>query len=205
MLNRFDVLLGSTRLRAGVLATAALVPGVALAHPGHGAAHGFAEGFAHPFLGWDHLLAMVAVGIWASQRGGRSLWLLPTAFVASMALGGGLAFAGIALPGVEVGILASVLVLGLLVALAARLPLFASVAAVVGFALFHGHAHGAEMPVNASGLAYLLGSCAATALLHGAGIAFPRVLHGVAADSRIEWVRLSGAAIGLAGLLLAIG
>lgn len=191
------------RLRfGGALALCLLVPAVALAHPGHDHTHGFGNGFAHPFLGWDHLLAMVAVGIWAGQRGSRALWLLPTAFVGTMAIGGGLAFADIVLPGVEAGILASVLVLGALIALAARFPDAAAAGLVAAFALFHGHAHGAEMPQNLSGLAYGAGFTSATALLHGAGIALPALLLRAAHG---RWVRFAGAAIGLAGVALLFG
>ena len=180
----------------------ALLPSMALAHPGPGAVHGFGSGFAHPFFGWDHLLAMVAVGIWAGQRGGRALWLLPALFVSAMAFGGGLGAMGVGLAGVEAGILASVLVLGVLIAASARVPLVAAGGLVVLFALFHGHAHGTEMPLSHSGLAYGAGFCAATALLHGAGILLPAVLRRVAGEQRLAWVRLSGAAIGLAGLAL---
>lgn len=178
-----------------------LLPATALAHPGHGP-HGFASGFGHPLLGWDHLLAMVAVGIWAGQRGGRALWLLPTTFVATMAFGGALGVAGVGLPGVEAGILASVLVLGTLIAVAVRVPLAAAGALVAAFALFHGHAHGTEMAPDLSGAAYGLGFCAATALLHGAGVAVPVALQRLVGERRIEWVRLTGAGIGLAGLAL---
>lgn len=185
----------------GLLAVAVLHPAVAIAHPGHGAGHDFGHGFFHPLFGWDHLLAMVAVGIWAGQRGGRALWLLPTVFVATMAVGGGLGFAGVGLPGVEAGILLSVLVLGALIATAARLPLVASAVVVSAFALFHGHAHGAEMPQSLSGLAYGTGFVSATALLHGAGVALPLSLRRLG-EKRLPLLRLAGAAIGLAGVAL---
>lgn len=179
----------------------ALAPAVAMAHPGHGSTHGFANGFAHPLLGWDHLLAMVAVGLWAGQRAGKALWVLPATFVATMAAGCALAFAGVGLPGVEAGILTSVLVLGALVAFAARLPLAGGAALVACFALFHGHAHGTEMPQSLSGAAYGLGFASATALLHGVGLALPALLRGV---RRAEWVRFAGVAIGLAGVALVL-
>ncbi|TCO72012.1 HupE/UreJ family protein [Rhodovulum euryhalinum] len=132
--------------------------------------HGsFAAGFSHPMFGADHILAMVAVGLWAVTLGGRALWALPAAFVGAMSLGFGLALAGAPLPMVEPMILASVLVLGVLVALAVRLPLAAGAAVVGALALFHGHAHGAEMG-GAAALAYLGGFALATALLHGAGV-----------------------------------
>lgn len=187
---------------SGLAAVAMLFPAIASAHPGHGVAHGFGSGFAHPFFGWDHLLAMIAVGIWAGQRGGKARWLLPLAFVGTMAVGATLGVLGTGLPGVEAGILASVLVLGVLIAASAELPLAAAAALVAAFALFHGHAHGSEMPLTHSGIAYGAGFCLATALLHGMGVALPLLLHRLPGDGRLAWVRLSGAAIGAAGLAL---
>ena len=133
--------------------------------------HGsFMAGFSHPLFGLDHILVMVAVGLWASQIGGRALWLVPAAFVGTMALGFGLAVAGVDLPFVEPAILASVVALGLLVAMAARFDSIASAALVAAFALFHGHAHGGEL--GAAGAAsFGIGFVVATALLHAAGIA----------------------------------
>lgn len=190
-----------TFLWAGIGALALVAPTVASAHPAGGAAHGFGSGFAHPFLGWDHILAMVAVGVWAGQRGGKARWVLPAAFVAAMAVGGALAFSGVGMPGVEAGILASVLVLGALIAAAARLPLVAAAAIVAGFALFHGHAHGTEMPQTLSGFAYGAGFSAATALLHGTGVVVPASLHRLGGIEGLG-VRLAGAAIGLGGVAL---
>lgn len=187
---------------AGALALVAFAPAIAFAHPGGGVVHGFGSGFAHPFLGWDHLLAMIAVGIWAGQRGGKARWVLPVAFVAAMGVGGALAFSGVALPGVEAGILASVLVLGALIAAAARLPLLGAAAVVAAFALFHGHAHGTEMPQTLSGLGYGAGFSAATALLHAAGVTVPASLHRLGGLQRQAWVRLAGVAIGLGGAAL---
>ena len=133
--------------------------------------HGsFMAGFSHPLFGLDHILVMVAVGLWASQIGGRALWLVPAAFVGTMAFGFGLAVAGVDLPFVEPAILASVVALGLLVAMAARFDMIASAALVAAFALFHGHAHGGEL--GAAGAAsFGVGFVVATALLHAAGIA----------------------------------
>lgn len=174
------------------------------AHPGH-AVDGLAHGAAHPIGGWDHLLAMVAVGLWAAQRGGRARWLLPLAFVAAMAGGGALGVAGVALPAVEAGIVASVLLLGLLVAVAAPLPTAAGVAVVAVAALLHGHAHGAEMPATTSGLAYAVGFCASTALLHAAGVLGAGALHRVAGQATASRaVRVAGAGIAAAGLALAM-
>jgi len=142
----------------------------AYAHPGHMAA-GFAGGLAHPFLGLDHLLAMIAIGLWAAQQGGRALWAVPAAFVSAMVLGGGLAWAGLALPQIETGIAASVLVLGLLIATRRQWAVTAGMAVAAGFALFHGYAHGLEMPQATSPVLYALGFVLAAACLHGVGIA----------------------------------
>lgn len=136
----------------------------ALAHPGH-AGDSFAYGFAHPFGGLDHLLAMVAVGVWAARCAGSARWVLPLAFVSFMALG-----TGLALPMVEPMIAASVLVLGLGAALGRRLPVAAGAALTALFALYHGHAHFTEMPADASVAGFALGMLSATALLHGAGL-----------------------------------
>lgn len=145
------------------------------AHPGHGLSGGLLAGFVHPLSGADHLLAMVAVGIWAAQLGGRALWAVPLAFVSVMGLGAAAAMtghAGIAAGAIESGVAASLLALGLLVSRAQRLPLPAAVALVGAFAWFHGAAHGGELPQAADPLRYAIGFLTATALLHGAGIAF---------------------------------
>lgn len=180
-----------------VLPTLLLIATPALAHTGHGT-DGFAEGIVHPLGGLDHLLAMVAVGLWAVQMGGRALWLLPLSFIASMVAGGALGSAGIELPALEGGIAASVVLLGLAIAGAARLPLPGAALAVGLFALWHGTAHGAEMPADADALRYALGFVMATALLHAAGIA---VADGV--RQRRGMVRGLGAAIAATGLWLA--
>jgi hydrogenase/urease accessory protein HupE len=127
-------------------AALALVPTAAFAHPGIGEMHGFTHGFAHPLGGLDHMLAMVTVGIFAWQLGGRALWLVPAAFVAAMALGGTLAMTGVPVPMVETGIAASVIVLGATVALGIKAPVAIAMGLVGLFAIFHGHAHGSEMP-----------------------------------------------------------
>lgn len=182
-------------------AAAALAAAPAAAHTGHGL-DGLAAGFAHPFHGIDHLLAMIAVGAWAAQQGGRAVWALPCAFVGVMALGGVLGFAGYTLPGIESVIVASVLVLGAVVAAAAKLPLWVAAPVVGAFALFHGLAHGAELPEAANAPAYAAGFVAATALLHAAGIALAFALHG--ATPRLA-LRALGAAQAGAGVLLAAG
>lgn len=168
-------------------------------HGAHGA--GLVDGVAHPFGGFDHLLAMVAVGLWAAQIGGRALWRLPAAFVAVMAMGG---FAGAAwgsLPMVEIGIAGSVLALGLFIALATRPSLALGVAIVGGFALFHGGAHGSELSQTASPWAYALGFIAATSALHVLGIGLGRLMKSRVAGA----LRWSGGAIAAAGLLLLLG
>jgi urease accessory protein len=170
---------------------------LAQAHPGHGPAD-LASGFVHPFTGWDHLLAMIGVGIWATQLGGRSLWALPCAFVASMAAGAALGVAGFAPAGVEWWILSSVFILGLLVAFATRVPVAAgmAVAAAAGFA--HGVAHGMEMPFQADSVRFLTGMVVATALLHSLGVAA-----GVVGGRRSPAVaRVLGAGIAAGGVAL---
>jgi urease accessory protein len=142
----------------------------ALAHPSSSHAAGLASGFSHPLSGWDHLVAMIAIGLWAAQLGGRASWRVPAVFVGTMGLAAVAGhFTGI-VPGLNQGIAASVLALGLLVACAGRLPLAASMGLAAIFALFHGLAHGAEMPATAGGLAYGAGFVSATALLHLAGV-----------------------------------
>lgn len=159
------------RLRPAVAAGLALAAGSAAAHTGEHTVSGFVSGFTHPFAGLDHLLAMVAVGLWAVQQGGRALWAVPMAFVLAMLAGGALAGWGGTLPHIETGIAASVLVLGLAVAIGRHVPLAFGVATVAGFALFHGYAHGLEMPQAAAPALYGLGFVAATVALHAAGIA----------------------------------
>lgn len=150
---------------------AILVPSVAFAHTGHGDTTGFLHGFEHPIGGLDHILAMVAVGVFAYVLGGKALWLVPVSFVAMMIVGFALGITGVDVPFVELGIALSSVVIGGAAALGRPMPTAAAMALVGVFAIFHGHAHGAEMPENASGALYALGFVAATALLHAAGIA----------------------------------
>jgi urease accessory protein len=147
-----------------------LVPVSALAHTGVGNAIGFTHGFGHPISGLDHVLAMVLVGVFASQLGGRALWLVPATFLTIMAAGGFLGIAGIQVPFVELGIALSVVVLGAAVAFGIKAPVAVAMGVVGMFAIFHGHAHGAEMPVDAAGAAYAFGFMAGTALLHTFGL-----------------------------------
>ena len=189
----------TSTLKLTLLALFALTPVLAQAHLGHGLANSFASGLNHPLHGLDHMLAMVAVGLWAAQQGGRALWAIPCAFVSLMILGGALGMAGMHLSMVETGILVSVLVMGILIAAAARLPLVASLALVGLFALFHGHAHGTEIPVAASGVSYGIGFVIATIALHGCGIAI-----GLLAQKRlpVPAIRFAGATIAISGLCL---
>ncbi|AQR64090.1 urease accessory protein [Aquaspirillum sp. LM1] len=174
----------------------ALASHAALAHSGHDSATLFA-GFSHPLGGLDHLLAMLAIGLWAGQQGGAARWQAPLSFVLLLALGGALGMAGLALPGVEGGIAASVLVLGLLVAGQARLPRAVGLALAGGFALLHGLAHGAEMPLDGSPLAYAAGFVLASACLHLIGLGVSLPLQRLA--------RALGAAIAVAGAGLLFG
>ena len=147
-----------------------LAPTAAFAHTSVGDTGGFMHGFMHPLGGLDHQLAMILVGIFAYQLGGRAMWLVPLTFVAVMAFGGFLGIAGIPVPFIEIGIALSVVVLGAIVAFGVKVPVAVAMGIVGLFAVFHGHAHGSEMPMDASGLDYGLGFMLATALLHAAGI-----------------------------------
>jgi urease accessory protein len=179
-----------------------LLPSLAQAHPGPiGHTHGFANGLAHPLTGLDHICAMFAVGLWAAQRGGRALWLVPTTFVSIMIIGGIFGMGGANVPYIEQGIAASVLVLGILIATAVRLPLAASASIVGLFALFHGYAHGAEMPATASGLAYGIGFVIATASLHLCGICLGLFAKRFASANLI---RYTGGAIAACGVYLCL-
>lgn len=171
----------------------ALLPAAVLAHPHHDHAGGFGAGLAHPILGLDHLLAMVAVGLWAALAGGRARWALPGAFLAAMALTGLAGAGGAELALVEHVILASVIVLGAAVALALRAPLGMAVVLVAVFGAAHGWAHGVE---GQGGLDYAAGFLLATAALHGLGLGLGRLG---------PWaLRLAGGAVALGGAALAV-
>jgi len=163
-----------------IAAALLLIPTAAFAHPAIGNAHGFVQGLAHPLGGLDHILAMVAVGVFAWQLGGRALWAVPATFVLVMALGGILGITGIGIPGIEIGIAASVIVLGTIVALRVKASVAVAMAVVALFAIFHGHAHGTEMPLAAASVPYAVGFMLATALLHLAGIALGFAIGGPA-------------------------
>ncbi|MBY3599464.1 MULTISPECIES: HupE/UreJ family protein [Rhizobium] len=193
-------------LKSGLLALASLaLPAVASAHPAVGDAAGFSHGFAHPMSGLDHVLAMVMVGVVAFQLGGRAIALLPVTFVLVMASGGALGVAGVALPYVETGIALSVVVLGIMVAINVRAPLAAALAMAGLFAVFHGHAHGAEMPEDAAGAAYAAGFMMATGLLHGAGLALGYVIGRAGERQAVFVTRAAGGVAAISGLGILAG
>ena len=177
-----------------------LLPSFVYAHVGAGDTSGLMHGLAHPVSGMDHVCAMLAVGLWAAQMGGRSVWAVPLTFVSVMALGGVLPMLGIGLPFVEQGIVLSVLLLGVLIAASVRLPLILSSSIVGLFALWHGHAHGAEMPTLSSGITYAIGFMMATASLHIIGIVFGFWMQRLAHERIIH---TAGASIALCGVYLA--
>lgn len=194
-LKTFGQWLGAAATLAMMLTTPAA------AHVGAGEAHGFMHGLAHPIGGLDHVLAMVAVGLLAAGLGGRAIWMVPAAFLVMMAAGGALGMAQVSVPYVEIGIAASVVVLGLAVALRLPMPTVGAMALAGFFAIFHGFAHGAEMPVDASGFGYASGFLLATALLHGIGIALGL---GIGRIGRVgaNVSQVGGAALSLAGVAL---
>lgn len=163
--------MATSRLRlAATAAFLIIAPAAAEAHPAPGSIADFAHGFAHPFLGLDHVIVMLTVGFYAAVLGGRAVWFIPSAFLAMIAAGGIVAINSITLPFVETLIAVSIIVPAAMAMLRPRLPVVTSAVIVGFFAIFHGHAHGAEIPPNASGIAYVLGFLLATALLHAAGI-----------------------------------
>lgn len=153
------------------LAVLALTPTLAMAHTGAGHAVGFMHGFEHPIGGLDHVLAMIAVGVFAYVLGGRALWLVPLSFVGMMLAGFGLGLLQVDLPFVELGIALSSIVIGAVAAMGRPMPVALAMGLVGAFAVFHGHAHGAEMPADNSGLTYAAGFLASSALLHLSGLA----------------------------------
>ncbi len=185
-------------MRGLLILAALLAPLPALAHPGGDHVHGVAAGFLHPLAGLDHLAAMVAVGAWAGLTGGRARWALPLAFLGGAAAGGMMGATGVALPMVEAGILASVIVLGVLVGAAARLPTLPGAALLAVFGVLHGHAHGTELAGGALGFG--LGALGATALLHGLGVTL-----SAGSDRTRVALRFAGAAASVAALLVAVG
>ena len=184
-------------LRLFILLVATCAASPALGHTGS-VSGGFAGGLSHPLFGPDHVAAMVAVGLWGAFLGPPAIYILPVVFPLVMAFGGVLGILGVPLPGVEIGIAVSAAVLGMVVALAARPPLWAAGVIVGAFAIFHGHAHGAELPPGADALAYSTGFVAATGCLHLCGIAFGLLARWPA--GRVA-VRTAGGAIAIAGLM----
>jgi len=184
------------RLAAAVVTGILFFVSSAEAHVQHGGTMGFTTGFCHPWSGWDHILAMIAVGVWGVQLGQPAIWLLPVTFPVIMSIGGFLGLAGIPLPGTEIGIGLSALLLGIMVAAEARPPLWLAVTMVGIFGLYHGHAHGTELPPNQDGLSYSIGFVIATGCLHGVGITFGLVHHWKAGAIAL---RVAGTGIALAG------
>jgi len=170
----------------------------ALAHTGEHAVSGFLSGVAHPLGCLDHALAMISVGLFAVLLGGQALWALPSSFVGMMLVGGMLGMSGVEIPAVELGIVASIVVLGAVVAWGRTWPVQAAVALVGIFAVFHGYAHGAEIPSGSDAILYSLGFAVATAMLHGAGIAAGLLTFGHKAATR-----LAGAAVAVTGVVIA--
>lgn len=187
----------SNAKRAWWAVSAAMLSSPALAHVEQGQAAGLLAGLAHPVSGLDHVLAMVAVGLWGAQLGAPAIWLLPLTFPIVMGLGGLLGLLGVPLPGVELGIAASAILLGVAVMTERRLPLVAAAVLVGVFAVFHGHAHGSELPPGQSGLLYSLGFVVATGCLHAIGIAIGAIHRWPA--GRVA-LRIAGGGVGLAGL-----
>ncbi len=186
---------------AGLALALALITTQASAHAGSAAHAGFGSGFLHPFLGIDHMIAMLAVGLWAARLGGAAIWVLPLVFPLVMALGAGLALAGVALPAVETGIALSGVVLGVIVAFALRAPVSVAASIVGGFAVFHGLAHGAEAPGGISLHGYVAGFLLGTGLLHLAGISLAWALRGGFGARALQGTGVGIALLGGAALL----
>lgn len=188
------------RLKHSLLvATMMVVTMPARAHTGSHAASGLVDGFAHPFGGLDHTLAMIAVGLFAAVLGGRAVWAVPASFVSMMMVGGIIGFSGIEIPAVEAGIALSVVILGAILATGIRCLISVAMTLTGMFAIFHGYAHGTEMPIEVAAGFYCLGFVSATALLHGAGLAIGIVL------SHCQMIyRLMGAGISIAGIVLSL-
>ena len=178
------------------------LPATALAHTGEGVAAGLLSGFLHPLTGIDHLLAMVAVGIWGTQLGRPAIWLLPLTFPLVMSVGGVLGVRGVPIPAVEFGVAGSAAALGLMILLAARPPIAVAAVLVGAFAIFHGHAHGTELPGAADPLAYGAGFVLVTGLLHATGIGIGLIDRWPAGALAL---RGAGAVIGAVGVYLLLG
>ena len=182
-----------------------LCPRLPSPHTGVGDTSGFVHGFGHPISGLDHILAMLMVGVFAWQLGGRALWLVPISFVGIMAVGAMLGVAGIGVLFVEIGIALSVVVLGAIVAFGVNAPVAAAMGLVGLFAIFHGHAHGAEIPDDAGGVTYAAGFMIATAILHLAGISVGFLIGKGDEHYRSVVVRLAGGLTAVAGVAFFVG
>jgi urease accessory protein len=182
---------------AGAVLLALVWPTQALAHTQGGEATGLLSGLRHPVSGLDHILAMVAVGLWGAQLGRPAVWLLPVTFPMVMAFGGMLGLMGLALPGIEIGIAVSAIILGVMVGWEARPPLWVAAVVVGFFAVFHGHAHGAELPAGADALLYSIGFVVATGCLHAAGIGIGLIYRWPVGKVAL---RAAGVAVALAGV-----
>jgi urease accessory protein len=191
---------------SSTIAALAMVPTIALAHPGSlDHIHGLTDGIMHPLTGLDHVLAMVAVGLLAAQLGGRALWITPLSFMAMLVVGALLAMAHIAVPLVEIGIAFSIISLGLVLLFGVGLPTVGAMALVGFFAIFHGYAHGLEVSNTASALSYGVGFVLATGLLHLAGITLGLFARRAAVSLRPGLFRAAGATFTFAGIALLIG
>ncbi|MVA24839.1 HupE/UreJ family protein [Agrobacterium vitis] len=189
-------IVGAGRL-ASVALLVALMPGMAEAHIVQGGSGGFLQGFEHPLSGADHLLAMFSVGLWGAQLGGRNVWALPITFPLIMVLGGILGIAGVPLPAIETGIALSIVVLGAAIALVWRPPEWLALTVIGLFAICHGYAHGAELPIAADPADFAIGFVIATGLIHLAGIA---VGLGVSRALGERMIRIPGGLIAIGGL-----
>jgi urease accessory protein len=192
------------------LRRAALIGSLTLTHPAFahqqsGVAGGLSSGFLHPLTGLDHLVAMVAVGLWGAQLGAPAIWILPITFPLVMACGGALGVLGVPLPAPELVIALSAVVLGAAVAARLRLPLAVAAVVVGVFAIFHGHAHGVELPSAADPLSYGVGFVVATGLLHLCGIALGTLSHTTAGERLIQGLGAAIAAVGCYFLLHSLG
>jgi urease accessory protein len=186
-----------------VTALLALTTSPAYAHVGVGSTASLVAGLAHPLTGIDHVTVMVAVGMWAALKGGRALWVWPATFVGVMVIGGALGMLHVRLPYVEPVILASVVALGILVALAIDLPVWAGALVIGAFAVFHGHAHGSEVAETLSGAEYMAGFAIATACLHALGIGLALLMNRVHAPALVRAAGLACVSVGV-GLLTGV-
>jgi urease accessory protein len=188
----------------GAIAITLLIPNLASAHTGVGDTSDYWQGLSHPMSGLDHILAMVAVGLWAAQMGGKALWMVPSAFLLAMSASSIMGHFGLPLPGVEQGILASDFILGLLLLFAARLPLALSIGIVGILAVFHGYAHGAEMPETASGLAYGFGFIVSTTLLHLSGMGMGWAIDRYQPKLQESLFRIGGGAVVIGAIYILV-